>query len=51
LTLAPIDKDLIEFKMLTKKEKDYIFKYHLEIYSKLSNSLSLKERKWLIKQL
>ena len=51
LTLAPIDKDLIEFKMLTKKEKDYIFKYHLMIYSKLSNSLSLKERKWLIKQL
>ena len=51
LTLAPIDRDLIEFKMLTKKEKDYIFKYHLMIYSKLSNSLSLKERKWLIKQL
>ena len=51
LTLAPIDKDLIEFKMLTKKEKDYIFKYHLKIYSKLSNFLSLKERKWLIKQL
>ena len=51
LTLAPIDKDLIEFKMLTKNEKDYIFKYHLKIYSQLSNSLSLKERKWLIKQL
>ena len=51
LTLAPIDKDLIEFKMLTKKEKDYIFKYHLMIYSKLSNFLNYKEKKWLIEQL
>ena len=51
LTLAPIDKDLIEYKMLTKEEKDYIFKYHLMIYSKLSSFLNLKEKKWLIKQL
>ena len=26
LTLAPIEKDLINFKMLNKKEKDYLFK-------------------------
>ena len=51
LTLAPIDKDLIEYKMLTKKEKDYIFLYHLNVYSKLSSFLSLKEKKWLIKQI
>ena len=51
LTLAPIDKDLIEFKMLTKKEKDYIFQYHLTVYSKLSSFLNLKEKKWLIKQI
>ena len=51
LTLAPIDKDLIEYKMLTKKEKDYIFRYHLNVYSKLSSFLSLKEKKWLIKQI
>ena len=51
LTLAPIDKDLIEVKMLTKKEKDYIFQYHLTVYSKLSSFLNLKEKKWLIKQI
>ena len=51
LTLAPIDKDLIEYKMLTKKEKDYIFKYHLMVYSKLSSFLNPKEKKWLIKHL
>ena len=51
LTLAPIDKDLIDYKMLSKKEKDYIFKYHLNVYSKLSNSLNLEEKKWLISHL
>ena len=47
LTLAPIEKDLINFKLLTKKERDYIFKYHFEIYSKLSPLLNKKEKKWL----
>ncbi|MBD1166404.1 aminopeptidase P family protein [Pelagibacterales bacterium SAG-MED07] len=47
LTLAPIEKDLINFKKLQKKEKDYLFKYHLNIYSKLSNFLNKNEKKWL----
>jgi len=47
LTLAPIEKDLINFKLLTKKERDYIFKYHFEVYSKLSPLLNKKEKKWL----
>jgi len=47
LTLAPIERDLINFKLLTKKEKDYIFKYHFEVYSKLSPFLNKKEKKWL----
>ena len=51
LTLAPIDKDLIEYKMLNKKEKDYIFKYHLMVYSKLSHFLNSEEKRWLIKHL
>ncbi len=49
LTMAPIDKDLINFKMLRKKEKDYLFKYHLEIYYKISKFLNYKEREWLAK--
>ena len=47
LTLVPIEKDLINFKLLTKKERDYIFKYHFEVYSKLSPLLNKKEKKWL----
>ena len=47
LTLAPIDKDLIDFSQLTKTEKDYLLKYNLNVYSKLFKFLSINERKWL----
>ncbi len=47
LTLAPLETDLINFKLLTKIEKDYLFKYHLSIYSEFSNSLNKNEKKWL----
>ena len=32
LTMAPIDIDLINFKMLTKKERNYLFNYPKEKY-------------------
>jgi len=47
LTLAPIEKDLINFNLLTNKEKNYLFEYHLNVYSKISKFLNNKERKWL----
>ena len=47
LTLAPLEKDLINFDLLNNNEKDYLFKYHLLIYSKLSNYLNKSEKKWL----
>ena len=47
LTFAPIESDLINYKLLNKTEKDYLFRYHLSIYSKYSSSLNIKERKWL----
>ena len=47
LTLAPIEKDLINFKLLTKKEKNYLFKYHFEVYSKISRYLKKDEKAWL----
>ena len=47
LTLVPIEKELINYKLLTFLEKDYLFKYHLKVYSKISRYLNLKERKWL----
>ncbi len=48
LTLAPIEKDLINYDLLNDNEKDYLFKYHLEIYTKLSKFLNINEKKWLI---
>ena len=48
LTYAPIDIDLINFKMLTVKEKKYLLNYHLNVYLKLSKFLNNKEKKWLI---
>ena len=47
LTLAPIDKDLINYALLDKVEKDYLFKYHLNIYAEFSQHLNKKEKKWL----
>ena len=47
LTFAPIDNDLIDYNLLTNKEKDYLFKYHLETYSMISKFLNVDERKWL----
>tara|TARA_Y100000590_G_scaffold69989_1_gene76339 strand:+ start:393 stop:2093 length:1701 start_codon:yes stop_codon:yes gene_type:complete len=48
LTMAPIDKDLIEEKLLTNKEKDYLFKYNLEVYNNISRFLNKSERNWLL---
>ena len=47
LTLAPIEKDLINFSLLNKAEKDYLFHYHLNVYVQLSKFLNKKERRWL----
>ncbi len=47
LTLAPIDKDLINFDLLTNDEKTYLWKYNLEIYSKLHKYLKPSEKRWL----
>ncbi len=48
LTMAPIDKDLIDEKLLTTKEKNYLFKYNLEIYKNISSFLNKKEKDWLL---
>ena len=47
LTLAPIEKDLINYKLLNSEEKNYLFKYHLDVYSKISKFLNPNERRWL----
>ena len=47
LTLAPLEKELINYNILTKLEKNYLFKYHLNVYARISNFLNTKEKKWL----
>ncbi len=47
LTMAPIEKDLINFNLLTVNEKNYLYKYHLDVYSKISKYLKPNEKKWL----
>ena len=47
LTMVPIEKDLINFDLLTVSEKNYLFKYHLNVYSKISKYLKQNEKKWL----
>ena len=48
LTFVPMDLDLINYKMLTKTERNYLFEYHLNVYSKISNYLTKPEKEWLI---
>ena len=51
LTMAPIDKDLINEKLLSLREKNYLFNYNLEIYGKISKYLNRDEKNWLIKSI
>ncbi|PDH20665.1 MAG: Xaa-Pro aminopeptidase [Pelagibacterales bacterium MED-G42] len=47
LTMAPIEKDLINHRLLTSFEKNYLFRYHLNVYFKISKYLNIQEKKWL----
>ena len=47
LTFAPIDMDLVDFKLLNKNERNYLFRYHMDIYSKYRKHMNFKEKKWL----
>ncbi len=47
LTLAPIENELIDHKQLDQNEKNYLFKYNMLIYKKLSPFLSRDEKNWL----
>ena len=47
LTLAPIEKNLINFKLLNNKEKKYLNEYHKKIYMTLNPYLNKAEKAWL----
>ena len=47
LTLAPIEKDLINFKLLNQKERKYLNEYNKKIYFVLGPHLNKNEKNWL----
>ena len=48
--MVPIEKNLINYNLLNKNEKDYLLKYNLEIYRNLEKYLSYNEKFWLLSQ-
>lgn len=51
LTLAPIEKDLINYKLLNDKEKKYLNEYHKRVYLTLNPYLNKNEKNWLKSQI
>lgn len=47
ITLAPIDKRLIEPNMLSQAELDWLNGYHQKVFDTLSPHMDAKEQKWL----
>ncbi len=47
LTLAPIDRDLIDVAMLTPAERHWVDQYHARVYETLADRLEAPERDWL----
>ena len=43
LTMAPIDKDLINVNMLNKNEKNWLNNYHKKVFYNLKNTMSKEE--------
>ncbi len=51
VTLVPYDLSLINWKLITKKEKNFIKNYHTKIFEKIEMYLSLTDRKKYMKTL
>ena len=47
LTLAPIDKYLINRRMLSMKEIGWLNDYHAKVYSNLKSFLNKEQESWL----
>jgi Xaa-Pro aminopeptidase len=47
VSLCYIEKSLIDFSLLDKREIDWLNSYHSEVYDKLSPYLSKEEKEWL----
>ena len=47
LTWCPIDRDLIEKKLLFEKEINWINNYHEQVFQYINKYLNEEEKKWL----
>jgi len=47
ISWAPIDRDLIDPHLLNGNELEWINEYHQKVYEKLSDFLTLEEKRWL----
>jgi len=47
VSFAPIDLSLIEAEMLSPAERDWLNRYHADVYEKISGFLDQEERDWL----
>ena len=47
LTLAPIDTRLVEVKLMTADERNWLNDYHRRVYKALSPAMDASERHWL----
>jgi Xaa-Pro aminopeptidase len=47
LTMAPIDKNIIECSLLSELEKKWLNNYHSIVYKKLNPILTKSAQKWL----
>lgn len=50
ITLCPIDISLIDAKLLTPEEKQWLNTYHARVRKKISPLLTEEEQQWLMKQ-
>ena len=51
ITLVPYDLNLVDFKLITMQEKDYIKRYHERIYKTFQPRLSNEYKKYFFKNL
>ena len=45
--MAPIEKELINYNLLNKKEKLYLKEYHKQVYKNVAPYLNKIEKEWL----
>ena len=51
ISLVPLEEKLIDFSLLSDKEKSWLKNYHQKIYDKLSSTLPVEIQEWLLNKI